>query len=137
MSTLWRLAGLSLLLGAIGSASTASAQEKKKPAPPPPAGPNADGSISYARQVYPVLNDRCQPCHYPRDKKGGLDVSTYAAFIKGGKTKNMVVAGNPDQSFLIKEIVGKDPPMPKNANPLTPPQIDLITKWIKEGARNN
>ena len=121
---------LALLLGA----ASVSAQEKKKPAAP---APNPDGSVSYAKQIYPILNDRCQPCHYPRDKKGGLDVSTYAAFMKGGKTKNMVVAGNPDQSFLMKEIIGKDPPMPKNANPLTTPQIELITKWIKEGARNN
>jgi mono/diheme cytochrome c family protein len=125
------------LLGILAAAlclSTAGAQEKKKPTTPAPA---PDGSVSYAKQVYPILNDRCQPCHYPKDKKGGLDVSTFAAVMKGGKTKNLVVAGDPDKSFLIKEIVGKDPPMPKNANPLTTPQIDLITKWIKEGARNN
>jgi len=130
MSAVLKLAILGLLLGA----ATVSAQDKKKPTTPVPA---PDGSVSYSKHVYPVLNDRCQPCHYPRDKKGGLDVSTYAAFMKGGKTKNMVVPGDPDKSFVIKEIVGKDPPMPKNANPLTAPQIDLITKWIKEGARNN
>ncbi|HXX94487.1 MAG TPA: c-type cytochrome domain-containing protein [Planctomycetota bacterium] len=121
-----RLVALGAFLGGMG---LAQAQDKKKPAP--------DTGISYAKQVYPILNDRCQPCHYAKDKKGGLDVSTYAALMKGGKSPKCIVPGQPESSLLIKDIVGKDPPMPKNANPLTEPQIDLITRWIKEGARNN
>ena len=69
--------------------------------------------------------------------KGKLDVSSYKSLMKGGKSKDFIVAGDPDKSLLIKEIIGKDPPMPKNANPLTTEQIDLIKSWIKEGAKNN
>jgi hypothetical protein len=107
------------------------AQDKKKP--------TADLGTSYTKQIVPILKDRCEPCHYTKDKKGGLDVTTFAALMKGGKTKNppIVTPGDPDKSLLLKDISGKDPPMPKNANPLTPPQIEAITKWIKEGARNN
>jgi hypothetical protein len=123
-----RVLGLGVCLMAFPSAE---AQDKKKPASPPDLG------VSYAKQVYPILNDRCQPCHYAKDKKGGLDVSTYAALIKGGKSPKCIVPGQPESSLIIKDIAGKDPPMPKNANPLTAPQIDLITRWIKEGARNN
>jgi len=128
MSASLRLVAVAFLL----AAATLSAQDKKKPTTPSP-----DAGVSYLKAVYPILKDRCEPCHYAKDKKGGLDVTSYAAFMKGGKTKNMVVAGDPNASFLIKEIVGSNPPMPKNANPLTAPQIELITKWIKEGARNN
>ena len=94
---------------------------------------------SYAKLIAPILKDRCEPCHYTKDKKGGLDVTSFASLMKGGKSKSppIVTPGDPDKSLLIKDIVGKDPPMPKNANPLTPPQIDAITKWIKEGAKNN
>jgi hypothetical protein len=93
--------------------------------------------VSFVRQILPILKDRCDACHFPKDKKGKLDVTTYEALRKGGKTANLIVPGDPDKSFLVKEIVGTDPPMPKNANPLKPEQIDLIVRWIKEGARNN
>ena len=83
------------------------------------------------------MKARCEACHYPKDKKGKLDVTSYAALLKGGKGGACIVPGDPDKSLIVKEIVGKDPPMPKNANPLTPEQIDFIVRWIKEGAKNN
>ena len=110
----------------------AGGQDKKKKREEP-----AATGISYSKQIQPVIKSRCQPCHYPADKKGGLDVSSHAALLKGGKRPNHIVPGDPDKSLMIKEIIGKDPPMPKNANPLPQEQIDLIMKWIKEGARNN
>jgi uncharacterized membrane protein len=106
-------------------------KSKKKGKEPAPAG------VSYARQVYPIVKDRCQNCHYAKDKKGGLDVSTYAALMKGGKNPNNIVPGAPEKSLFVKEIVGQEPSMPKNALPLTKEQIDLIVLWIREGARNN
>lgn len=95
------------------------------------------GTVSFKKQIFPILDSRCIGCHYPKDKKGGLDVSTYAAVMKGGKTANGIVPGYPEKSIFVKEIIGKDPSMPKNALPLTPLQIDLISAWIKQGARNN
>jgi len=125
------LGALALLLCALPAGGQDKKKEKDKKKEETAAG------ISYSKQVYPVIKSRCQPCHYPGDKKGGLDVSTHAALLKGGKRPNNIVPGDPDKSFLMKEIIGKDPPMPKNANPLEPGQIDLIAQWIKEGARNN
>ena len=78
-----------------------------------------------------------EPCHSPKDATGKLDVSSYKALLKGGKTKDFIVVGEPDKSLLVKDIIGKDPPMPKNANPLTPEQIETIRPWIKDGAKNN
>src|ERR1043166_905759 len=106
-------------------------QDKKKDST------KASGPISFARGVPPFLRARGEPCHYPKDAKGKLDVSSYKSLLKGGKSKDFIVAGDPDKSLLIKDIVGKDPPMPKNANPLTPEQIEIISRWIKEGAKNN
>lgn len=127
-----RTAALSLGIAALVlSALPAGGQENKKDPK------KSDAAITYGKKIAPILKDRCEPCHYPKDAKGKLDVSSYKSLMKGGKSKDFIVAGDPDKSLLIKEIIGKDPPMPKNANPLTTEQIDLIKSWIKEGAKNN
>src|SRR5438874_4584330 len=41
--------------------------------------------ISYARQIKPILVDNCLECHSTEDHKGGLDITTVANLIKGGK----------------------------------------------------
>lgn len=126
-----RRAAIGFGVGAlILSALPVCGQDKKNPKKP-------DAAVTFTRSIAPILKDRCEPCHYPKDAKGKLDVSSYKSLMKGGKSKDFIVAGEPDKSLLIKEIVGKDPPMPKNANPLTPEQIELIKSWIKEGAKNN
>ncbi len=125
---IWRLAALAVcLLCAPGAAQDKGADKDKKD----------PGIVSFKKQIFPILDSRCIGCHYPKDKKGGLDVSTYGAVMKGGKTANGIVPGYPEKSLFVKEIIGKEPPMPKNALPLTPLQIDLISAWIKQGARNN
>jgi hypothetical protein len=118
------------VLAAFCLAVPGAAQEKK-------GDKKKDPAVSFTRQVMPILKDRCRNCHYPADKKGGLDVTSYAAVIKGGKTRDHVVPGFPEKSLLVKEISGQDPPMPKNALPLTPEQIRFIADWIQQGARNN
>jgi uncharacterized membrane protein len=116
------------LLGAAVAGPAAAQQGERQPKDPP---------VSFKKQVYPVLYSRCEPCHYPKDKKGGLDVSTWSALLKGGKTKPGIVPGAPEKSVFVKEISGKDPSMPKNANPLKPEEVELISAWIRQGARNN
>lgn len=96
-----------------------------------------EAGVSYARQIVPIMKAQCEACHYPKNKKANLDLSTHAGILKGGKSPNNVVPGDPGKSLFVKKIVGKDPEMPKNANPLTPEQVELITRWVKEGARNN
>jgi len=53
-----------------------------------------------------------------------------------------VVSGDPDASWLIAKLEGKNPAftgdkMPRNAAPLSQDEIDVIRQWIEEGAQNN
>jgi hypothetical protein len=53
--------------------------------------------------------------------------------------KKRVVAGRPEQSFLMQKLTrqlqyGEGDPMPQNAPPLTGEQIELIRLWISQGA---
>src|SRR6185369_9692795 len=41
------------------------------------------------------------------------------------------------ESIIIDEISGAEPSMPKEGDPLTAPEIALITRWIQEGAKDD
>ncbi len=104
-------------------AFSAPAQEKK--------------SVSFEKDVMPILTKSCISCHKPDKKKGKLDMSTYAALIKGGDQGTPVKAGDPTKSILIQVVSGKEPEMPEKGDPLTAAQIDILSRWIKEGAQKN
>ena len=46
------------------------------------AGKNA--SISYHKQILPVIQAKCQGCHQASIPSGKLVMTSYAAFLKGG-----------------------------------------------------
>lgn len=79
---------------------------------------------SYKKDIQPILQAQCITCH--------SDIATYP------KTAEKVTPGNPAQSVLIKRLTGEVPPqMPAGGQPLTRDQIQTITNWIQEGAKNN
>lgn len=93
--------------------------------------------VSYYRDIVPVLKRSCNGCHQPTKMKGDLDLTTYPALQKGGKHGPIVKTGDPKNSTLIEEIVGPEPSMPKDGEPLSAAEVDLFTRWIKEGASND
>jgi cytochrome c553 len=54
--------------------------------------------------VLPILLLRCTTCHGARLQQGGLDLRSPAAMRKGGKSGPAFVAGNPDDSLMIRRI---------------------------------
>ena len=58
----------------------------------------------------------------------------------GGNLGKVIVPGDPDRSLLIHFLEGRrgeNHRMPKDSRPLSPAQIDMIRRWIAEGARND
>ncbi len=96
-----------------------------------------DPPISYFHDVRPLLASQCVACHKPDKTKGELDMTTYASLLKGGKHGSSVVPGDPDKSKLIEMISGDEPDMPKDADPLKAEQVSLVTRWVKEGAKDD
>ena len=111
----------------------ARAEDAKPAAERPP--------VSFFRDIRPILQDRCQGCHQPAKALGGLTLTSYATLIKGGESGEAgVVPGKPDDSELLSQILpsGNDPPaMPKGAPALKPDQVDLVRRWIAEGAKDD
>src|SRR5262245_31140282 len=101
-----------------------------------PAAPK--GPVSFINDVAPILKENCFACHDAKKRKGKLDLTTYENFRKGGDRDDPVVPGKPDESALIDRLTAKDksrmPPM-DSGDALPKEKIDLITRWIQEGAK--
>jgi len=92
-------------------------------------------TISFAFDILPIFVQDCIVCH---GGSGGLELDSYAHVIAGGTSGAVVIAGDPDNSLIVKRIEGTImPQMPLGLTPLTAPEIGRIRQWILEGALNN
>jgi WD40 repeat protein len=101
-------------------------------------GSAAQTSISFSKQVAPILVSKCQTCHNTEKSKGGYRLETFDTLMKAGDSKEApVVPGNSKQSKLYQLITATDPDdrMPQKADALPVGQVALIEKWISEGAK--
>ena len=63
-------------------------------------------------------------------------LNTFDALSKGIKGEPAVVAGKPEESPLVEALQpDAQPRMPYKEDPLAKEQIELITRWVKEGAK--
>jgi mono/diheme cytochrome c family protein len=104
--------------------------------------PAAPARIQFNRDIRPILSQNCFACHGPDKNKRKADLRFDLA--DGGafadhKGKLPVVAGNPGRSELMERVTSKDPdklmPPGDSGKKLTPGQIELLRKWIEQGAK--
>ncbi len=101
------------------------------------ASPPASGPVDFARDVQTLLETKCLECHNPAKVKGDLLMDTQANLLKGGEAGPGLVAGQPDKSEIFKRVIlpeGHDDIMPPKGGPLAPREIDVLKRWIAEGA---
>jgi WD40 repeat protein len=94
--------------------------------------------VSFTREIAPLLARSCLQCHSEEKKKGDYSVETPQEMTRPGASKESpIVEGNPDQSLFFKLLVTQDADdrMPQKADPLPSAEIELIRRWIEEGAR--
>ena len=98
-----------------------------------------DAPIDFTRQVRPILSDHCFACHGPdaEGRKAGLLLAEFETATanrdSGGRA---ITPGDPERSELWKRITDPDDPMPPREahNPLNAEEIELLRKWIEQGA---
>ena len=101
--------------------------------------------ISYNHDIRPILSDKCFSCHGPdvTKMKAGLRLDkpeTALAELTKNKGHYAIVPGSPEKSELIRRIESTDPnvimPQPEShLAKLTPEEINIFKRWIKEGAK--
>ncbi|QOV89038.1 PSD1 and planctomycete cytochrome C domain-containing protein [Humisphaera borealis] len=92
--------------------------------------------IDYARQIKPLLHEKCNACHGSLKQKAGLRTDAVQLLRAGGDGGAAIVAGKPDQSLLIHAVEGTHnaQKMPKDGAALSAEQIGLLRDWIAQGA---
>lgn len=94
--------------------------------------------VDFNRDIRPILSDNCFECHGPDEgqRKARLRLDTReGAFAKAG----VIVPGDAANSKIVRRITSQDPnvvmPPPASGHKLTAQQIELIRRWIEEGAK--
>ena len=86
-----------------------------------------------------IFKSNCVSCHGGMGPgRGGIELTSYASLMKGGREGAIVVAGDPSGSALVQALRGQNgkQQMPKGHPPLTDDQIKTIEDWIKAGAKS-
>jgi hypothetical protein len=105
------------------------------------APPAKSDHINFDRQIRPILSDKCFACHGPDEAKRmaklRLDMKEGGAFADRGGYK-LIVPGDSSHSRLVQRISAEKPamrmPPVSSGRSLTKDQIELIRKWVDQGA---
>ncbi|MFT5496459.1 MAG: hypothetical protein ACI9TH_001857, partial [Kiritimatiellia bacterium] len=88
--------------------------------------------LAFNRDIRPLLSDKCFLCHGPADTKGDLRLDRREDAL------SVITPGHIAQSELIKRITHPDPeermPPSDSGRTLTAPEIELLKRWITDGA---
>ena len=97
--------------------------------------PGTPAKIDFSRDIRPILSENCFHCHGPDTKHRAGDLRLD---IEEAAKANSITPGHSDQSELYARISGNDPdlkmPPPDSNKKLTPAQVELLKRWINEGA---
>ena len=94
-------------------------------------------AIDFDRDIAPIFEERCWYCHGEDEQESGLRLDLRPHMLRGGDSGlAALVPGKPEKSYLIEVInhVDEDMAMPPDDDKLPQEEIDLLTRWIKEGA---
>ncbi len=98
-------------------------------------------TVSFNKDIRPILSENCYACHGPdaesREADLRLDIEAQA-FESHGKFDPAIARGNPAESPLYQRITTSDEddvmPPPDSNKSLNVEEIELIAQWIQEGA---
>lgn len=107
-----------------------------------PAHLDADETIDFSREIRPIFAERCLQCHGPdaKQRKADLRLDVFASAVADRGGVQAIAPGKPKQSTLLERVQSDDPnlqmpPADSGQRRLTPGEIDLLRRWIAQGAK--
>jgi hypothetical protein len=107
-------------------------------------------TVSFSRDVQPILNANCVLCHQGGSGPAGLSLEpgiSFASLVGAKSTESnlmRVMPGSPGTSYLVLKLLGthiqaggSGDRMPFGYTPFPPSSMGIITQWILSGAPNN
>jgi ankyrin repeat protein len=105
--------------------------------------PQTTARVKFETDVAPILRDKCIDCHGPDMQLADLRLDRRQFAIVDGEARDLIKPGDSAGSLLIQRLVDKDlglimPPsfpfFPEEKPGLPESQIELLKRWIDEGA---
>ncbi len=98
---------------------------------------NIQEALVYKDIIEPILKEKCFSCHNNNKQKGKLRMDDPTAFLKGGENGVIAVAGQADNSEMVKRLLldmeAKHHMPPKGKTQPTEQDITLLKWWINTG----
>lgn len=101
----------------------------------PVSSPKPPASVSFARDVLPILQQNCSNCHGGSKASGGFQINTYKTVMAGSRTGAVVLPGDGANSYIVQLL--QKGTMPRRGPKLPDAQIQIIIDWINAGAPDN
>lgn len=89
--------------------------------------------VDYLTEIKPLLNEKCYSCHGVLKQEADLRLETRSLMMES----DVIAPGDPDASELLIRIRAEGDermPPPEDGAALLPDQIELIERWIQQGA---
>lgn len=97
--------------------------------------------VSFNTDIEPIFSRNCFGCHQGAKQQGSYVMTDFDSLLTGGESDEAaIVPGKPDESYLIKQITSIDGKAAMPAEPfkaLSQIEVDLVRRWISEGANND
>lgn len=92
-----------------------------------------DATLSFEKQVRPILKTYCLDCHGAREEtEGKLDLRLRRWIARGGESGPAIVPGQADASLLVRRVrAGEMPPGEKKV-PVA--EQEVLARWVAAGA---
>ncbi len=102
------------------------------------AKPSGNESVSFAKDIAPILVQECSGCHLDAQRvRGGLNMSNFNVLLRGGDNGVMLNPNAAGESLLVKKLkgTGGGNRMPGGRPALAADVIAKFETWIAEGAK--
>jgi hypothetical protein len=94
--------------------------------------------ITYDEHVRPIFREHCFSCHSADKQESGLQLDNYPKTMAGGSSGEVVLPGDLASSRLWALVShSEEPKMPPRQDKLVTAKLELISKWIEQGAPEN
>ena len=106
-----------------------------------PSATTGQATIRFTKDIRPILAAKCFACHGPDEhaRQSGLALHQRELALTAAESGEVaLVPGRPQESELIRRITSNDEfermPPADHGDALAPAQIDLIRRWVEQGA---
>ncbi|MBI5351535.1 MAG: c-type cytochrome [Chloroflexi bacterium] len=99
--------------------------------------PPTNSTVSFNDQVLPIFQAKCSMCHSSATTFGGWDSTSYQAVMTSGDNAPEVIAGDPDNSYLMQLLQATNGAFMPPTGKLSDEEIQIIMDWILAGALDN